>query len=101
MATASVLHVIGNLQSSRDDPELSANPYCPVDPTATINHTVGHHQAIRLLRDRLTRMPNVLSSSAPDVDVLQFTPAGSQLCVRPLLRQSVLLAAQVYFDTTV
>jgi small conductance mechanosensitive channel len=75
----------------------SANPYRRVDLTATISNTVDHHQAIRLLKDRLTRIPNVLSSPAPDVDVLQFTPAGPQLCVRPYCANQHYW--QVYFDT--
>lgn len=75
----------------------SANPYRRVDLTATISNTVDHHQAIRLLKDRLTRIPNVLASPAPDVDVLQFTPAGPQLCVRPYCANQHYW--QVYFDT--
>jgi small conductance mechanosensitive channel len=75
----------------------SANPYRRVDLTATINNTVDHHQAIGLLKDRLMRIPNVLSSPAPDVDVLQFTPAGPQLCVRPYCANQHYW--QVYFDT--
>ena len=76
---------------------FSANPYRRVDLTATISNTVDHHQAIGLLKDRLTRIPNVLSSPAPDVDVLQFTPAGPQLCVRPYCANQHYW--QVYFDT--
>ena len=76
---------------------FSANPYRRVDLTATISSTVDHHQAIRLLKDRLTRIPNVLSSPAPDVDILQFTPAGPQLCVRPYCSNQHYW--QVYFDT--
>jgi small conductance mechanosensitive channel len=76
---------------------FSANPYRRVDLTATINNSVDHHQAIRLLKDRLSRVPNVLSSPAPDVDVLQFTPAGPQLCVRPYCANEHYW--QVYFDT--
>jgi small conductance mechanosensitive channel len=75
----------------------SANPYRRVDLTATINNTVDHHQAIRLLKDRIARIPNVLASPAPDVDVLQFTPAGPQLCVRPYCANQHYW--QVYFDT--
>jgi len=76
---------------------FSANPYRRVDLTATINNSVDHHQAIRLLKDRLSRVPNVLSSPAPDVDVLQFTAAGPQLCVRPYCANEHYW--QVYFDT--
>src|SRR6185436_18542068 len=45
----------------------SANPYRRVDLTATINNGVDHNQAIRLLKDRLARIPNVLATPAPDV----------------------------------
>jgi small conductance mechanosensitive channel len=76
---------------------FSANPYRRVDLTATIAGTVDHHQAIRLLKDRLARIPNVLSNPAPDVDILQFTPAGPQLCVRPYCNNQHYW--QVYFDT--
>jgi small conductance mechanosensitive channel len=61
----------------------SANPYRRVDLVATINNSVSHDQAIALLKERLAKIPNVLPSPAPEVDVLQFTPAGPQLCVRP------------------
>ena len=76
---------------------FSVNPYRRVDLTATIAGTVDHHQAIRLLKDRLARIPNVLSNPAPDVDILQFTPAGPQLCVRPYCNNQHYW--QVYFDT--
>jgi small conductance mechanosensitive channel len=49
------------------------------------------------LRDRLGRIPNVLATPAPDVDVLQFTPAGPLLCVRPYCSNDNYW--QVYFDT--
>jgi small conductance mechanosensitive channel len=75
---------------------FSANPYRRVDLIATINNGVDHHQAIRLLKERIARIPNVLSSPAPDVDILQFTPAGPQLCVRPYCSNQHYW--QVYFD---
>jgi small conductance mechanosensitive channel len=39
----------------------------------------------------------VLASPAPDVDVLEFTPAGPRLCVRPYCSNEHYW--QVYFDT--
>jgi small conductance mechanosensitive channel len=75
----------------------SANPYRRVDLTATINNAVDHNQAIRLLKDRLARIPNVLSTPAPDVDIIQFTPAGPMLCVRPYCSNQHYW--QVYCDT--
>jgi len=68
-----------------------------VDLTATINNSVDHHQAIRLLKERVARIPNVLATPAPDVDIIQFTPAGPQLFVRPYCSNQHYW--QVYFDT--
>ena len=90
--------IVGNNKVFSDTIQnFSANPYRRVDLTALINNEVDHHQAIRLLKDRLARVPNVLSTPAPDVDVLQFTPAGPQLCVRPYCSNQHYW--QVYFDT--
>src|SRR5262245_34125132 len=76
---------------------FSANPYRRVDLTATINNAVDHRVAIRLLKQGVAGIPNVLSSPAPDIDVLQFTPAGPLLCVRPYCANAHYW--QVYFDT--
>ena len=88
-----VLTIIGNNKIFSDTIQnYSANPYRRVDLTAILNHAVDHQEAIRLLKERLASIPNVLSTPAPVVDVLQFTPAGPQLCVQAVLQQSVLLA---------
>jgi small conductance mechanosensitive channel len=76
---------------------FSTNGYRRVDLVATISNSVDHRVAIDLLKQRLATIPNVLSSPAPDVDVLQFTPAGPQLCVRPYCANAHYW--QVYFDT--
>jgi len=89
--------IVGNNKVFSDTIQnFSANPYRRVDLTATINNAVDHHRAIAILRERLQRVPNVLSSPAPDVDVLQFTPAGPLLCVRPYCANEHYW--QVYFD---
>jgi small conductance mechanosensitive channel len=93
-----VLTIIGNNKVFSDTIQnFSANPYRRVDLTATINNSVDHQQAIRLLKDGLRKIPNVLPAPAPDVDVLQFTPAGPLLCVRPYCSNDHYW--QVYFDT--
>jgi small conductance mechanosensitive channel len=90
--------IIGNNKIFSDNIQnFSANPYRRVDLTATINNSVDHREAIRLIKQRLASVPNVLSSPAPDVDVLQFTPAGPLLCVRPYCANDHYW--QVYFDT--
>ena len=93
-----VLTIVGNNKVFSDNIQnFSANPYRRVDLTATISNDVDHHRAIRLLKDKLSGIPNVLANPAPDVDVLQFTPAGPLLCVRPNCANQHYW--QVYFDT--
>jgi small conductance mechanosensitive channel len=93
-----VLTIVGNNKVFSDTIQnFSANPYRRVDLTATISNTVDHHVAIGLLKDRLAKIPNVLAAPAPDVDIMQFTPAGPVLCVRPYCKNEHYW--QVYFDT--
>jgi small conductance mechanosensitive channel len=93
-----VLTIIGNNKVFSDTIQnFSANAYRRVDLTATINNTVDHHTAMRILKDRLAKIPNVLPTPAPDVDVLQFSPSGPVLCVRPYCKNEHYW--QVYFDT--
>jgi len=90
--------IVGNNKIFSDTIQnFSVNPHRRVDLTATIASSVDHHEAIRLLKHRLAGIPNVLPSPAPEVDVLQFTPAGPQLCVRPYCSNQHYW--QVYFDT--
>ena len=90
--------IVGNNKIFSDTIQnFSANPYRRVDLTAIISNAVDHREATRLLKDRLARIPNVLATPAPDVEILQFTPAGPQLCVRPYCRNEH--HWQVYFDT--
>lgn len=90
--------IVGNNKVFSDTIQnFSANPYRRVDLTATISNDVDHQKAIELLKERLRTVPNVLASPAPDVDLLQFTPAGPLLCVRPYSRNEHYW--QVYFDT--
>jgi small conductance mechanosensitive channel len=76
---------------------FSANPYRRVDLVAQLHHTVDHGEAIRRLRERLARIPNVKSEPKPDVEILQFTPLGPMLAVRPYCANEHYW--QVYFDT--
>ena len=90
--------IIGNNRIfSETIQNFSANPYRRVDLTVTISNEVDHRAAIRLLKQRLASVPNVLATPAPDVDVLQFTPTGPLLCVRPFCNNEHYW--QVYFDT--
>jgi small conductance mechanosensitive channel len=90
--------IVGNNRVFGDTIQnFSTNPYRRVDLSAIISNSVDHREAIRVLKQRLSAIPNVLATPAPDVDILQFTPAGPQLCVRPYCSNKDYW--QVYFDT--
>ena len=76
---------------------FSGNAYRRVDLVAQLNHGADHAAAIRLLKDRVARIPNVRAEPRPDVEILQFTPLGPVLAVRPYCDNRVYW--QVYFDT--
>ncbi len=93
-----VLTIVGNNKIFSDNIQnFSANPYRRVDLVAQLNHGVDHHAAVRLLKDRLAKIPNVASNPAPDVEILEFTLAGPVLAVRPYCHTDYYW--QVYFDT--
>lgn len=76
---------------------FSSTPHRRVDLTAHIDHSVSHSEAIKLLKDGLSKIPNVVASPAPDVEILQLGPDGPVLCVRPYCHTDHYW--QVYFDT--
>ena len=93
-----VMTIIGNNKVFSDTIQnFSINPYRRIDLTVTINHSVDHRVATRLLKERLAQIPNVMTNPAPVIEILQFTPAGPLLCVRPFTSNQHYW--QVYFDT--
>jgi small conductance mechanosensitive channel len=93
-----VLTIIGNNKIFSDTIQnFSTNPYRRVDRLAQLNHSVDHSEAIRLLKERLAKIPNVKSDPSPDVEILDFNLAGPVLAVRPYCHTDHYW--QVYFDT--
>jgi len=89
---------IGNNKLFSDNIQnFTINPFRRVDLVAQLNHGTDHNEAIRLLKERLTKIPNVLSEPLPDVEILQFNLAGPMLAVRPYCHNDHYW--QVYFDT--
>jgi small conductance mechanosensitive channel len=76
---------------------FSANPYRRVDLTAQLHGEVDADRAIALLKERIARIPNVQRDPAPDVTILQFSPMGPVLAVRPYCDNRHYW--QVYFDS--
>ena len=92
-----VRNIVGNGKIFSDVIQnFSANPYRRVDLTAQLAHGVDVHVAMTLLKDALKKIPNVVPTPAPDVEILTFTLAGPVLAVRPYCNNKDYW--QVYFD---
>ena len=93
-----VHNIVGNNKIFSDNIQnYSTNPYRRVDRSAQLAHGVNVHDAIKRLKESLARIPNVITTPAPDVEVIDFTPLGPVLAVRPYTNTSHYW--QVYFDT--
>jgi small conductance mechanosensitive channel len=75
---------------------FSANPYRRADLVAQLDHTVDPKVAVQLLKERLAKIPNVIATPGPDVEILSFTLNGPVLAVRPYCNNKDYW--QVYFD---
>lgn len=76
---------------------FSANAFRRVDLVAQLHHSVDVEDAVRRLKAKVSAIPNVLPTPAPDVEILQFTEFGPVLAVRPYTHTDSYW--QVYFDT--
>ncbi len=89
---------VGNNKILSDNIQnFSANPFRRVDLLAQLDHSVDPKAASQLLRERISKIPNVIADPKPDIEILQFTPMGPVLAVRPYCNNDHYW--QVYFDT--
>jgi small conductance mechanosensitive channel len=93
-----ILTLVGNNKIFSDNIQnFSANAHRRVDLTAQLAQGTDHKAAIKLLMDKIAKLPNVLAEPAPTVEILEFTMAGPVLAVRPNCSNDHYW--QVYFDT--
>jgi len=93
-----VVTFVGNNKIFNDNIQnFSASPYRRVDLVAQLNGAVDHNAAIRLLKERLAKIPNVVATPPPDVEILSFNLVGPVLAVRPYTHTDNYW--QVYFDS--
>jgi len=93
-----VVTLVGNNKVFSDTIQnFSINPYRRVDRTAQLAHGVDVNDAIRRLKGALAKIPNIIGTPAPDVEVVEFTAMGPVLAVRPYTHTEHYW--QVYFDT--
>ncbi|HXZ85746.1 MAG TPA: mechanosensitive ion channel family protein [Myxococcota bacterium] len=76
---------------------FSSNAYRRVDLVAQLSGAADHAAAIRILRERVAKIPHVLAEPAPVVEIEEFTAFGPKLAVRPFCSNEHYW--QVYFDT--
>ncbi len=75
---------VGNSKIFGDNIQnYSTNPFRRVDLKAQLAHSVDPMDAIKRLRVRLAKIPNVVKDPAPSVEILEFTGSGPVLAVRP------------------
>jgi len=89
---------VGNNKLFSDNIQnYSTNAYRRVDLNAQIAGETDPQEAITAIKERLSRISNVLPKPAPDVVILSFTAEGPVLAVRPYCSNANYW--QVYFDT--
>ncbi len=93
-----VATLIGNSKVFNDViKNYTANKSRRVELTAQLDHTADVAKAVEVLKAGLAKIPNVLTSPAPDVEIVTFTLAGPVLAVRPHCHNDHYW--QVYFET--
>ncbi len=75
----------------------SAHAYRRVDLVAQLAGSADPHQAIALLHDAVSKVPNICTTPGVDVTILEFNEFGPRLAVRPYCHTTHFW--QVYFDT--
>ena len=90
--------LVGNNKVLSDNIQnFSTLPARRVDLTAKVDNSVNVRDAIERLREAVAKVPNVAPTPKPDIEILQFTPEGPLLAVRPYTHTDNYW--QVYFDT--
>lgn len=94
----SVVALVGNNKVLSDNIQnFSTLPARRVDLTAKVDNSVDVREAMDKLREAVARVANVAKEPKPAVEILQFTPEGPLLAVRPHTHTDNYW--QVYFDT--
>jgi small conductance mechanosensitive channel len=95
---ANVVAIVGNGKVFGDTIQnYTRNDYRRVDLTVGLSHDIDPSEAIKLLKEGIAAIPNVLPTPAPTIEVFEFTLAGPTLVVRPFCANAHYW--QVYFDT--
>jgi small conductance mechanosensitive channel len=92
-----VLTLIGNGKIFGDTIQnFTHNPFRRVELKCQLAGSADHVAAMKLLREKLASVPNVLPEPAVEVEILEFNLVGPVLAVRPFCHNDHYW--QVYFD---
>jgi small conductance mechanosensitive channel len=90
--------MVGNSKILGDTVQnFSHSPYRRVDLKCQLSSAANHQAAIVLLREKIGAIPNVISTPAVEINILEFNLVGPVLAVRPYCNNDHYW--QVYFDT--
>lgn len=93
-----VIAYVGNNKIFSDNIQnYTQNPFRRVELKAQLDSTVNVAEAKAKLKEALKKIPNTLETPEPDVEILDFSPMGPILAVRPYCHNDHYW--QVYFDT--
>jgi small conductance mechanosensitive channel len=92
-----VLTIVGNGKIFAETIQnFSANPYRRVDLMCQLAGNADHVFAMKLLREEVATVPNVVPAPPVEVEILEFNLVGPVLAVRPYCHNDHYW--QVYFD---
>lgn len=90
--------VLGNNKILSDTiVNFSSNDFRRVELKAQLSGAADVEAVIKLLKEKLAAIPNVVKTPPPDVEILEFNLVGPVLAVRPYCHTDHYW--QVYFDT--
>jgi small conductance mechanosensitive channel len=93
-----VITYVGNNKIFSDNIQnFTQNAFRRVDLKAQLDSTVNAADAKAKLKEALKKIPNIMELPEPDVEILDFSPMGPILAVRPYCHNDHYW--QVYFDT--
>lgn len=93
-----VMTLVGNGKVFGDTIQnFSVLPYRRVDRVAQLSGAVDPREATQRLRDAIARIPNVLATPAPEVNLMDLNLLGPVISVRPYCANENYW--QVWFDT--
>jgi small conductance mechanosensitive channel len=92
-----VMNLVGNAKIFSDTIQnFTVNDFRRVELKCQLAGNADHAAAMKLLREKLGAIPNVLKEPSVEVEILEFTLVGPVLAVRPYCHNDHYW--QVYFD---